>query len=114
MGLFDGTPLQRSVTCEVCGKPLAECRCPRAADGRVLSPNQQTASIRIENRVGKTITLISNLDPRASDLSSLLKKLRESCASGGTVKDDIVELQGDHRQTAADVLHKIGFKTKVR
>lgn len=114
MGLFDGTPLQRPVTCEVCGKALAECHCPHAEDGRVLLPNQQTARIGIEKRIGKTITLIGNLDPRASDLPSLLQKLRKSCASGGTVKDGIIELQGDHRQAAADALREIGYKTKVR
>jgi translation initiation factor 1 len=110
-GLFDGTPLERPVTCEVCERPLFECRCPRDADGKVLLPRQQTARIRLEKRrKGKSVTTISGLDPAASDLPAILRDLKRRCSTGGTICDGVLELQGDQQQTAADALNEMGYK----
>jgi translation initiation factor 1 len=114
-GLFDGTPLQRPVTCEVCEKPSTDCRCPRDASGEVLLPSQQTAVVRLEKRAGgKVVTVIEGLDPKASDLEALRKKLKSRCAAGGTVQDGIVQIQGDHRPAIAEVLGNEGYRVKVR
>ncbi len=115
-GLFAGTPLERPVTCEFCGKPLADCICPRDAEGNVLPPSRQTAVIRIEKRRrGKTVTTVSGLDPVASDLPAILKQLKSTCAAGGTVSHtgDMVEIQGDHRERIAAMLTEMGYKTRV-
>src|ERR1043165_84674 len=99
MGLFDGTRFERPVTCEICGTALAECRCPKSVDGKFLPPEKQKVSIRLEKRPGgKMVTSIAGLDPHASDLPGLLKKLRERCATGGTIKEAKIELQGDQRK----------------
>ncbi len=45
-GLFDGTPLERPVTCEGCKRPLAQCACPRSESGVVLLPKDQPARRR--------------------------------------------------------------------
>lgn len=113
MGIFDGTKFERPVTCDVCGKPLAECACPRDADGKVLPPSKQTATIRLEKRPGgRVMTLVEGLDPSASDLPALLKTLKTRCAAGGTVADGAIELQGDHRDAAVEVLGSIGYRTR--
>ena len=115
MGLFDGTPLQRPVTCDRCEKPLSECRCPRTASGEVLLPQNQTASIRTEKRgKGKLVTLVEGLDPSASDLATLLRQLKSACAAGGTIADGVLELQGDHCEKAEQALLSQGYKTKLR
>src|SRR5258708_329397 len=115
MGLFDGTPLERPVTCERCGSVMEECRCPRDASGKILLPTQQTATIRLANKgKGKWVTVIQGLDPAASDLPALLKSLKARCASGGTAKDDCIEIQGDHRTLIAELLSSLGYRTKVR
>lgn len=113
-GLFDGTPLERPVTCGVCGKVRAECRCPRTADGGVLLPKDQPARVRCERRGGgKTVTIVTGLDPAASDLPGLLKRFKALCAAGGTVTEDGFEIQGDHREGIVAALREIGYPAKT-
>jgi|ERR1051325_5009660 translation initiation factor 1 len=115
MGLFDGTPLERPVTCERCGKTVKDCHCPRDASGKILLPASQTAIVRTENRgKGKLVTLVEGLDPVASDLNALLKSLKSKCASGGTTKGESIEIQGDHRASVAQLLESLGYRTKIR
>ncbi|MHC5113189.1 MAG: translation initiation factor [Planctomycetota bacterium] len=113
-GLFAGTPLERPVTCEVCEKPLADCTCPRDAGGRVVRPGDQVAVVRTEKRSrGKVVTTVSGLDPVASDLEAIAKDLRGRCASGGTVSDGVIVVQGDHRETVAEELRAGGYRVRV-
>jgi translation initiation factor 1 len=117
MGLFDGTKFERPVTCEVCGKAMAECACPRDAQGKVLLPSQQTAVVRVEKRVkGKMVTLVEGLDATATDLEGLLKALKNRCAAGGAVDraTGSVEVQGEHKAGVAAVLGEMGYRVKVR
>jgi translation initiation factor 1 len=115
MGLFDGTPLQRPVTCAVCEKPLIDCSCPRDAAGNVLLPKDQTATLRLEKRPGgKLVTTINGLDARATELDALLKQLQSRCAAGGTVQDGRIQLQGDHRTAVAESLKSAGFRVKQK
>ena len=114
-GLFDGTRFERPVTCEVCGKPMDECACPRSAAGKVLPPSQQTAIVRLEKRPGgKLVTLVEGLDAHASDLPALLKLLKGRCAAGGTVQEDTVQIQGDHRPAVEQALRAQGYRVKSR
>lgn len=112
-GLFDGTPLERPVTCERCEQPLDRCRCPRNAAAEITLPQRQPARVRREKRGGKVVTVISGLDPAASDLSALLKQFRTTCGAGGTVKDGTIEIQGDHREALIDRLRTLGYPAKA-
>ncbi len=113
-GLFAGTPLERPVTCAVCEQPLESCQCPRDGDGEVLLPADQTAIIGLEKRKkGKVVTTISGLDPHAADLKAILKKLKSVCGSGGTISDNTIEVQGDHREKIASELKKLGYAIKT-
>ena len=112
-GLFAGTSLERPVTCAVCEKPLTDCTCPRDASGTIIQPSQQTARVRLEKRgKGKVVTTISGLDPVASDLPGLLKKLKSSCGAGGTIETGAIEIQGDHRDRITEFLRKLGYQVK--
>ena len=114
-GLFDGTPLERPMTCERCHRPLTECGCPRDTSGQVLLPGQQTATLRLDKRAGgKIVTLVEGLDPNASDLNGLLKEFQNRCAAGGTIRDGAIEVQGDHRQTVEQLLRSNGYRVKLR
>lgn len=112
-GLFDGTPLERPVTCERCGKPLDECQCPRNAAGEITLPESQPARVHREKRGGKIVTVISGLDPAASNLPALLKQFRAALGVGGTVKDGAIELQGDHREVIIERLRAMGYPAKA-
>ena len=112
--LFAGTPWDRPPTCERCGQLESECTCPpaQAAPSR-LAPESQTARLRVEKRPrGKVVTVVANLDPEGNDLPGLSALLKTKCGTGGTVKDGVIELQGDHVAAAERALQALGFKTR--
>jgi translation initiation factor 1 len=80
-----------------------------------LPPQQQTAYLHRESkgRGGKTVTVIKNLILSSSDMKSLAKKLKAACGSGGTVKEGLIEIQGEHREKIAATLDKMGYKVKI-
>ena len=112
--LFAGTPWDRPPTCERCGKPEAECACPPAAVPPARrSPGSQTARIRQEKRArGKLVTVVSGLDPEANDLADLAARLKARCGAGGTVKEGLIELQGDQASAAEATLQALGYRTR--
>ncbi|MCB9851403.1 MAG: translation initiation factor [Phycisphaerales bacterium] len=113
-GLFDGTPLERPVTCQVCERPVEQCACPKGVAGEVLLPKDQPARVgREKRRKGKTVTTITGLDPAASDLNAILSKLKSACAAGGTINDGVIEIQGDHRERAMTLLRDLGYRPKL-
>ena len=76
---------------------------------------QQTIYIHRESkgRGGKPVSLVKNLLLPKSELKALAKKLKQSCGSGGTVKDGVIEIQGENRKKIAMVLEKLGYKVKI-
>jgi len=82
---------------------------------RSLPPKQQTVYLHRESkgRGGKTVTLVKNLVLSDVDMKALAKKLKRACGTGGTVKDEVIEIQGDHRQVIAVILEKMGYQAKV-
>ena len=113
-GLFDGTPLERPVTCEACEQPLAQCACPRSESGKVLLPKDQPARVgREKRRKGKTVTVITGLDPAASNLDAILAQLKSACAAGGTINEGKIEIQGDHRERVLSILRDLGYPAKL-
>lgn len=80
-----------------------------------LPPNQQTVYLHRESkgRGGKGVSLVKNLQLSKKDMKKLAKKLKKTCGSGGTVKNGIIEIQGEHRERIAETLQKMGYKTKI-
>jgi translation initiation factor 1 len=86
-----------------------------AANEKSMPPQQQTAYLHRESggRGGKVVSVVKNLTLSEEDLKLLAKKLKQECGSGGTVKDGMIEIQGEHRQRMAEVLQKLGYKVKI-
>ena len=63
----------------------------------------------LEKRYGKSMTVIKGIDTDKIDIRQLLKKLKSQLACGGTYKNNEIELQGDHRARAKQILVKEGF-----
>lgn len=61
-----------------------------------------------KRRYGKIITLVSGFD-KTVDLKGIAKSLKEKLACGGTVKDGVIELQGNHLKQVRPILVKLGF-----
>jgi translation initiation factor 1 len=80
-----------------------------------LPPQQQTAYLHRESggRGGKVVSVVKNLILTEEDMKALAKKLKQECGTGGTVKDGVIEIQGEHRQRMAEVLIKLGYKVKI-
>ncbi len=80
-----------------------------------LPPNQQTVYLHRDSkgRHGGTVTLVKKLFLSESDMKELAKKLKQLCGSGGTIKDDVIEIQGEHREKIAEALMKMGYKVKI-
>ncbi len=113
-GMFDGTPLERPVTCEVCRQHEAQCACPRSESGAVLLPKDQPVRVgREKRRKGKTVTVITGLNPVASDIDAILAQMKSACAAGGTVRDGRIEVQGDHRERVLSILQDLGYPAKL-
>jgi len=82
---------------------------------RVASLPQQTVYLHRDSkgRGGKTVTLVKKLALSEADMKELAKKLKQVCGSGGTIKADMIEIQGEHREKIAEALSKLGYKVKI-
>lgn len=69
---------------------------------------QQITVSTVARRYGKITTLVTGFD-KSIDLKGTAKALKESLACGGTVKDGVIELQGNHKKQVRAVLVKLGF-----
>ncbi|MBQ0720308.1 MAG: stress response translation initiation inhibitor YciH [Gammaproteobacteria bacterium] len=64
-------------------------------------------------RKGNAVTTISGVPLPESELKTLAKKLKQNCGSGGSVKNSVIEIQGDHRETIHALLTKAGYTVKM-
>ena len=85
---------------------MCKAKAVTAGDG-VVRVSRQT-----KGRGGKSVTLVKGLALDATALALLGKQLRTACGSGGTVKDGVIEVQGDHCELVMEVLVKHGHHPK--
>jgi predicted translation initiation factor SUI1 len=112
MRLFEGTQWDRPPRCERCGELEEDCTCPPPT--KVLTPpEKQTARLAVEKRKkGKVVTVVRGLSADENDLPALLSQLKAACGAGGTVKDDVLEIQGDHLKRVRGLLAEIGYRVR--
>jgi translation initiation factor 1 len=96
--------------CPGCGNPVKQCTCRKqkspVGDGNVR------VSRETKGRKGKGVTLIKGLAMDTDSLASMGKKLKAMCGAGGTVKEGVIEIQGDHIERVLEYLKKQGVKAK--
>lgn len=114
MRLFAGTPFDIPPRCERCGELEEVCTCPPQAPViERIPPEKQTARLAVEKRKnGKWVTVIRGLPAIGNDLPGLLTELKHACGAGGTVKEDLIEIQGQHLERLAAHLRGLGYRTK--
>jgi translation initiation factor 1 len=103
----------RVSTCPRCGKPYKQCRC----DTQEQAPAKKgDGVVRImrdrKQRGGKTVTVITGIPANADAIAALAQQLKKLCGSGGTVKDGVIEIQGDHCDKVQAKLTELGYKVK--
>jgi translation initiation factor 1 len=96
--------------CPACRQPLAACLCtaaPRPAGDGVVRVSRET-----QGRNGKGVTLVRGLPLDDAALLEVGRRLKAACGSGGTVKDGVVEIQGEHRDRVVAFLQAAGWTVK--
>ena len=112
MHLFAGTPFDRPPHCDRCDCPEAECTCPPVETLRV-PPGKQTARVALEKRkAGRVVTVVRGLAAADSDLPDLLTRLKNHCGAGGSLQDEILEIQGDQNTKVREFLGKLGYRVR--
>ena len=98
--------------CPECRQVLAACVCKAVAKTLPVGDGVVRVTRETKGRGGKSVTIVKGLalDPVA--LALLGKQLRTACGSGGTVKDGLIEVQGDHCERVIEALKKYGHSVR--
>ncbi|MBC7434894.1 MAG: translation initiation factor Sui1 [Bdellovibrionales bacterium] len=96
--------------CPVCRKPAAACSCGQVK--RPVGDGIVRVSRETKGRKGKGVTLVKGVPLDDAALAALAKQLKAACGSGGTVKDGVIEVQGDHCEQVIQLLVKQGMTVK--
>ncbi|MEN9377793.1 MAG: hypothetical protein RL710_2950 [Pseudomonadota bacterium] len=98
--------------CPVCRQPVAKCVCKAAPQTKVPSDGVVRVSRETKGRAGKGVTLVKGVALDALALAALGKQLKTAFGSGGTVKDGVIEVQGDHCDRVIELLKAQGMVVK--
>lgn len=97
--------------CPQCSHPVAHCSC-----GRNASPPVPHGVVRVgrqtKGRKGKEVTVITGIPLGPAALMALGKQLKKKCGAGGTIKNGVIEIQGDHRDSLVAELVGHGWSVK--
>lgn len=96
--------------CPECEQPEADCICAQ----QLINSGDGVACVRRENkgRGGKTVTTIQGLCLTLDELKALTAALKKRCGCGGSLKDGVIEIQGDQVELLLEDLRKRGFTAK--
>ncbi|HIF99114.1 MAG TPA: stress response translation initiation inhibitor YciH [Myxococcales bacterium] len=111
--------------CAHCGLPASRCQCRANPRGR--SGGQRSSTLALSNpesdgfvrvgrssrgRGGKTVTLVEGVQLSGTELRELARDLKRHCGTGGALKEDTIEIQGDQRDALVKTLEERGFRVK--
>ena len=97
--------------CPKCKKPRSKCQCAEAKEAQNTDGIVRVSRSKA-GRKGSGVSLITGVPLQGKELKELAKKLKQKCGSGGTVKDGIIEIQGEHRDKLVEELKKLGWTVK--
>jgi len=89
--------------CPKCGLPKQACVCEQ-----IVKSSQKIKITTDKKRYGKIVTVVTGFESEV-DVKKITKALKNELACGGTYKDNIIELQGDHRNKIKEIMVKLGF-----
>ncbi len=111
----DSRPVYSTATgrlCPDCGIALNTCVCHEQRKQEIKGDGRVRVALETKGRKGKGVTLVTGLPLAAAELNALGKQLKQQCGTGGTVKDGVIEIQGDHRDRLLAQLLKLGYPAK--
>jgi translation initiation factor 1 len=98
--------------CPACRHPLTECACAANQPAVPQGDGIVRVSRETKGRGGKAVTLVRGLTLDDAALAALGKRLRSACGAGGTLKDGVIEVQGDHVDRLVALLQAEGWRVK--
>ena len=102
---------ERGRLCPECGQAAAACVC-----GKTSASPRGDGIVRVgretKGRKGAGVTVVSGLTLDAIGLRELAAALKKRCGAGGTIKDGVIEIQGEHRDTLIAALQQHGYTVK--
>jgi translation initiation factor 1 len=98
--------------CPGCRQPVAACTCQRKPGTAPATQGMVRISRETKGRGGKAVTVIRGVPLAAPGLAEFAKTLRAACGAGGTVKDGVIEVQGDHVERVMPLLQAQGWDVK--
>lgn len=98
--------------CPGCAKGVDQCACSANGKAAVAGDGVVRVSRQTKSRGGKAVTVVKGLALEGAALAVLGKQLRAACGAGGTVKDGVIEVQGDHCEAILAALNKQGYRAK--
>lgn len=99
--------------CPDCNKPVANCQCKSLRQQQVKGDGIVRVARETKGRAGKGVTLIKGLALTETELKATASTMKQLCGTGGTVKDGIIEIQGDQRDRLLAWLLANGYKAKL-
>jgi translation initiation factor 1 len=98
--------------CPQCLRTVVHCVCgnskPAATGDGIVRLHRET-----KGRGGKAVTLIKGLSLSNDALKILASQLKKKCGVGGSLKDSVIEIQGDQRELLKAELEKLGYQVKI-
>lgn len=98
--------------CPQCRRPKPECICQKKSGTASAGDGVVRIGRETKGRKGKGVSTVSGVPLGEKELKALAKQLKARCGSGGTVRDGIIEIQGDHRDLLLEELQKKGWTVK--
>ena len=98
--------------CPTCERAIKACSCTRS-DNYFEGDDVVKISRETKGRKGKGVTLITGVSGTEKEIKALAKTLKQKCNCGGAVKNGVIEIQGDQRETIKAFLESKSIKTKL-
>ncbi len=96
-----------SEICQICGLPKEICACQTIGKESVAQLKIYTT----KSRFNKLVTIVEGL--KGEELESTTKELKHKLACGGTYKEGVIVLQGNHKEKTVDYLVKLGYSRDI-
>ncbi|WP_019621332.1 translation initiation factor Sui1 [Amphritea japonica] len=106
---------EKGALCPGCKEAVDSCICNQLSDQSRIEGLDGIVRIRRETsgRKGKGVSTVTGVPLAEKELKALAKKLKQQCGTGGSLKDGVIEIQGDHRDKLKQLLEKQGFTVKL-
>ena len=102
--------------CRLCQQPVSKCACKKKkskSHAKIIIDGTIRVQREVKGRKGKTVTTVSGFQLDDDELKLLAAQLKRKCGTGGSVKDGIIIIQGDHRDALLSELKKQGYIAKL-